>query len=121
MYVNYKKIVSADFEQGFFGVEEFYFLSVSPVLPSTQFHHLKIHPVKKSEVLGFHPWQQKRDQFRNTGNLLVDMALQDPTASLGTMPWPKRTRYLGLHYGADTPFESCTNELYAVGRRAVYA
>ena len=44
------KIVSADFQQGFFGVEEFYFLSVSPVIPSTQFHNLKIHPVKKSEV-----------------------------------------------------------------------
>ena len=45
LYVNYKKIVSADFEQGFFGVEEFYFLSVSTVIPSTQFHNLKIHPV----------------------------------------------------------------------------
>ena len=75
--------------------------------------------MKKSEVLGFHPWQQMRGQFQDTGNLLVDMALQDPTASLDTMPWPKRTHYLGLHYGADTPFESCTNELYAVG--SVYA
>ncbi len=33
----------------------------------------------------------------------------------------RRVRYLGLHFGPDKPFESCSNELLLAGQRYMYA
>ena len=78
--------------------------------------------VKKSEVLGFHPSQHVREGVRSAGNIEVGMrAIEGNSMRFHVMPWLARARYLGLHYGPDTPFESCTDELFASGQRAMYA
>ena len=40
-------------------------------------------------------------------------AIEGNSMRFHVMPWLARERYLGLHYGPDTPFESCTDELFA--------
>ena len=78
--------------------------------------------VKKSEVLGFHPSQQVREGVRSIGNIAVGMrVIEGNSMRFNAIPWLARARYLGLHYGPDTPFESCTDELFASGQRAMYA
>jgi exonuclease III len=78
--------------------------------------------VRKSEVLGFHPSQQWRDYVRVEGNVPVSMRVIDQgLIRLTHVPWVARARYLGLHFGPDTSFESCREELLASGQRAMHA
>ena len=56
----------------------------------------------------------------------ADGSLWHPPMAIKTLgsqviEWRERVRYLGLHWGPNTPFVSCTAELLGAGRRAMFA
>ncbi|GIL88800.1 hypothetical protein Vretimale_19606 [Volvox reticuliferus] len=74
----------------------------------------------KCEVVYFHPDRNHR--------LLASQVLKvglrrivDNQYLFQEIKWVNRARYLGLYYGPDSPFESCTDELFDAGQRAMYA
>ncbi|GIM01087.1 hypothetical protein Vretimale_5926, partial [Volvox reticuliferus] len=75
---------------------------------------------RKCEVVYFHPDQKHRllaSQILRVGLRCLDGNRYE----FQEMKWVTRARYLGLYYGPDAPFESCTNELFEAGQRAMYA
>ena len=76
---------------------------------------------KKCELLYFHPSDQVRGQYYGVSNLVTTRVLEDSVPVDRPVTWKARARYLGLHFGPNSPFVSCTDELYAAGQRALFA
>ncbi|GIL89096.1 hypothetical protein Vretifemale_16963 [Volvox reticuliferus] len=76
--------------------------------------------IHKCEVVYFHPDQNHH--FLASQVLKVGLRrIVDKQYLFQEIKWVNRARYLGLHYGPDSPFESCTGELFDAGQRAMYA
>ena len=60
--------------------------------------------------------------YAGDGHMRTQLRLAATTLSYDGHPIPlvDRARYLGLHYGPDTPFGSCRRELVDSGRKALY-
>ena len=76
--------------------------------------------VRKSEVLHFHPSPAVRETARGWLKVSMRRVVGD-AIQVQEMKWVERTRYLGLHYGSERAFESCTDELFEAGQRAMFA
>jgi len=77
----------------------------------------------KCEVLYFHSDQVTCKAMYTLGEygLVPIMVKERGVQVMKSLPWKDRARYLGLHYGPGTTFESCTDELYTSGQRALFS
>ena len=77
----------------------------------------------KCEVLYFHSDKVICKAMYTLGEygLVFIMVKERGVQVMKSLPWKDRARYLGLHYGPGTTFESCTDKLYASGQRALFS
>ncbi|GLC61571.1 hypothetical protein PLESTB_001771100 [Pleodorina starrii] len=76
---------------------------------------------KKCELLFFYPNDQVRSHFYAITDLVTMRVTEEGLPVDRPIVWKTRARYLGLHFGPNSAFASCTDELYAAGRRAMFA
>ncbi|GLC35023.1 hypothetical protein PLESTM_000270700 [Pleodorina starrii] len=76
---------------------------------------------KKCELLFFHPNAQVRSHFYAISDLATMRVTEDGLPVVRPITWKTRARYLGLHFGPNSAFSSCTDELHAAGRRAMFS
>ncbi|GIL46224.1 hypothetical protein Vafri_3256, partial [Volvox africanus] len=73
--------------------------------------------VKKTEMLEVAPSPEIRRRMRKLPPLQM-VSHEDGCATYKQIEVVDRARYLGIHYGTNTSFVSCTKELLNVGQRA---
>ncbi|GLC33248.1 hypothetical protein PLESTB_001753600 [Pleodorina starrii] len=76
---------------------------------------------RKCELLLFHPSDQVRSHFYAINGLVTMRVLEDGLPVDRPITWKPRARYLGLHFGPNSSFASCTDELYVAGQRAMFS
>ncbi|GLC39508.1 hypothetical protein PLESTM_000905900 [Pleodorina starrii] len=76
---------------------------------------------RKCELLLFHPSDQVRSHFYAINGLVTMRVLEDGLPVDRPITWKPRARYLGLHFGPNSSFASCTDELYGAGQRAMFS
>ncbi|GLC46236.1 hypothetical protein PLESTB_001538400 [Pleodorina starrii] len=76
--------------------------------------------VKKTEILGVHANPRIREVM-GLGPPFVMSSWENGQWASKPIDWVGRARYLGIHYGPDLPFVSCTDELFSAGQRAIFS